>query len=118
MERKREQITPILASLHWLPVHFRNDFKVLVYKSLKGLAPSYLSDLIQPHDPLRALRSADRLLLVVPRSRLKSRVDRAFAVAAPKLWNNLPLYVRQAQTLAVFKCSLKTYFYTQAFNSV
>ncbi len=43
MERKREQITPILASLHWLPVHFRIDFKVLVlvYKSLKGLAPSY-----------------------------------------------------------------------------
>lgn len=76
------------------------------------MAPSYLSDSIQPHDPLRALKPADRLLLDVPRTRLKSRGDRAFDVAAPKRWNNLPLYVWQAQTLAVFKSSLKTYFYT------
>ncbi len=102
------------------PVHFRNYFKVLVLvsKSLKGLAPSSLSDWIQLYDPSRALRSADRLLLAVPHSRLQSRGDRAFAVTAPKLWNNLPPYVRQAQTLAVFKCSLKTYFYSLAFNSV
>ena len=26
--RKREHITPILASLHWLPVHFRVHFKI------------------------------------------------------------------------------------------
>ena len=38
--RKRELITPILASLHWLPVHFRVHFKILlfVFKSLNGLA--------------------------------------------------------------------------------
>lgn len=28
--RKREHITPIRASLHWLPVRFRIDFKILV----------------------------------------------------------------------------------------
>ncbi len=79
--RKREHITPILASLHWLPVRFRIDFKILilVFKSLNGLAPTYLSDLIQPYAPSRGLGSADHLLLVVPRIRLKSRGDRAFA---------------------------------------
>lgn len=43
---KREHITPILASLHWLPVHFRVHFKILlfVFKSLNGLAPPYLSE--------------------------------------------------------------------------
>ncbi len=118
--RKREHITPILASLHWLPVRFRIDFKILilVFKSLNGLAPTYLSDLIQPYAPSRGFRSADHLLLVVPCVRLKSRGDRAFAVAGPRLWNNLPLHVRKAQTLSVFKSSLKTYLYSLAFNTV
>ena len=41
-------ITPVLASLHWLPVKARVDFKVLllIYKALHGLAPTYLSDLV------------------------------------------------------------------------
>jgi len=40
--RKRDHITLMLKSLHWLPVKFRIDFKVLlfVYKALIGLAPS------------------------------------------------------------------------------
>lgn len=35
---KQEHILPILASLHWLPVHFRIDFKIsmFAYKSLNG----------------------------------------------------------------------------------
>ncbi len=39
--RKNEHITPILKSLHWLPVRFRVDFKIimLTYKALHGLAP-------------------------------------------------------------------------------
>ncbi|KAI3356306.1 hypothetical protein L3Q82_017205, partial [Scortum barcoo] len=44
--RKRDHITPVLASLHWLPVKFRVDFKILLlltYKALHGLAPSYLN---------------------------------------------------------------------------
>ena len=37
--RKRAHITPVLESLHWLPVRFRIDFKVLllVFKCLKGV---------------------------------------------------------------------------------
>lgn len=48
--RKREHITPVLQSLHWLLVKFRIDFKILlfVYKALSGLAPQYISDLIVP----------------------------------------------------------------------
>lgn len=43
--KKREHITPVLASLHWLPVRFRIDFKILllVFKILNGMAPPYLS---------------------------------------------------------------------------
>ncbi|MDG2589834.1 hypothetical protein P7M45_23125, partial [Vibrio parahaemolyticus] len=49
--RGREHITPVLKLLHWLPVRFRIDFKVLllVFKCLNGLGPSYLSDLLLPY---------------------------------------------------------------------
>ena len=29
--RKQEHISPVLAALHWLPVHFRINFKLLMY---------------------------------------------------------------------------------------
>ncbi len=68
--RKSEHITPILQSLHWLHVCYMINFKVLllVFKSLNGLTPSYLSDLLIDHQPTRALRSANLRLLVVPRT--------------------------------------------------
>ena len=45
-------ITPILNNiLHWLPINFRIQFKVLLltFKCLHGLAPQYLSDLQTSH---------------------------------------------------------------------
>ncbi len=117
--RKSEHITPILQSLHWLPVCYRINFKVLllVFKSLNCLTPSYLSDLLIDHQPTRALRSANLRLLVVPRTRLKSRGDRAFAVAAPRLWNSLPTEIRTAPTLPIFKSRLKTFLFDLAYYS-
>ncbi len=95
--RKREHITPVFA-LHWLPIRYRIDFKVLllVFKALNGLTPVYLSDLLSAHNPGRSLRSSNQRLLKVPRDKLKSRGDRAFTVAAPKLWNSLPVSIRTA----------------------
>ena len=41
-------ITPVLHSLHWLPVRYRINFKflLLTYNCLHGLAPQYMSDLL------------------------------------------------------------------------
>ena len=66
--RMRAHITPVLASLHWLPVVFRIDFKILllVYKALNGLAPAYLYDCLDKYVPNRPLRSASADLLTVP----------------------------------------------------
>ena len=49
--QKRDHITPVLASLHWLPVKAWDDFKVLLltYKALHGFAPTYLVDLVLPY---------------------------------------------------------------------
>ena len=51
----------------------------------------------------RSLRSTDQKLLAVPKSRLKTYGDRAFSVAAPKLWNELPLNLRSLDTINLFK---------------
>ncbi len=57
--RKSEHITPVLRSLHWLPVTFRIDFKVLllVYKSLNDIGPKYMADMLTEYKPNRPLRS-------------------------------------------------------------
>lgn len=116
---KLDHLSPILASLHWLPVSFQIDFKILlfIFKALDRLAPSYLSDLLNWYTPARWLRSADQMLLAVPRSRLKHRGDPCFHATACKLWNKLPLHFRTSPLLETFKTHLKTHFYSLAFNS-
>ncbi len=89
---------------------------MFVFKSLNGLAPTYLDVLVKRHTSTRSLRSSDQHLLTIPRARLKLKGDRAFSVAAPKLWNLLPVSIRSAQTISSFKLLLKTYLLTQAFN--
>ncbi len=71
--KKSDHITPILAALHWLPVSFRIDFKILllVFKALKGQASAYICDLLTPYEPDRCLRSSGRALLMVPMFFLK-----------------------------------------------
>ena len=67
-------ITPVLRSLHWLPVKCRIDFKILLltFKAIYGHAPGYLIDLIaikeQPRDNFR---SASGLILKYPGLKLK-----------------------------------------------
>ena len=53
-----EHVTPVLRSLHWLPVSARIDFKILllVFKVLNGLGPLYLCELLEPYIPNRNLR--------------------------------------------------------------
>ena len=100
--------------LHWLPVKFRIHFKValLVFKSLHGLAPPYLSELIQVKSGGRyALRSQDKMLLIVRRTTCETFGDRSFAASAPKLWNELLLALRQCQSLVTFKNGLKTFLF-------
>lgn len=44
------------------------------------MAPEYLLELIKVQRPARDLRSADQMLLDIPRPLLKTRADRAFSV--------------------------------------
>jgi hypothetical protein len=91
--RKHDHITPVLESLHWLPIQKRIEFKILIltFKCLHGLAPRYLEELLLPYTPTQSLRSSDKMLLQVPKTHLKCYGDRSFTKASPILWNSLPL---------------------------
>ena len=62
-------ITPVLANLHWLPIDLRNgiEFKILTvtYKTLHGLARTYIKDVLQSYLPAGDLRSSKKNLLAV-----------------------------------------------------
>jgi len=107
--KKYEHITPVLSSLHWLPIEQRIDYKVLLltFKALNGLAPQYMSDLITTYTPSRSLRSQNTGTLVVPRIDKITAGGRAFSYRAPLLWNKLPINIRTSDTVTIFKLGLK-----------
>ena len=117
MSRKADHITPLLIELHWLPVEQRINFKIILftYKIINGLAPMYLSQLLVPYVPRRALRSADKLLFCQPSYRTKSYGSRAFSVSAPCLWNKLPMDIKCTPSTAIFKRKLKTHLFKLAY---
>ena len=92
-------------------------FKILLYtfKALHGVAPTYLTELISPYVPRRALRSADQLLLEQPTHKLKLTGLRAFSVCAPYLWNSVPFEIKSSASVSIFKAKLKTYLFRQAY---
>jgi hypothetical protein len=117
-KKKFDHVTPLLKELHWLPIVYRIQFKILLltFKCLHGKAPMYLSSLLQRYSPKRALRSTNKHLLVNKSAKGKTYGNRAFSVAAPKLWNNLPSDLRRCTKLATFKNKLKTVLFRRAFD--
>ena len=107
---------PLLRSLHWLPVRFRILFKInlLTYKTLREKQPVYLHSMLAASIPSRSMRSNNDNSLSVPRVKTINGA-RAFHSCAPSLWNNLPLSVRSASSVATFKKYLKTHLFDLAF---
>ena len=111
-----------LATLHWLRLPERVDFKVavIVYRVLHGLTPPYLSQLTHIADlpGCRRLRSLSTHSLLVPSFR-RSTVRRPwFPVAASILWNSLPLDIQSSPSLTVFRQRLKTFLFRQSFPHI
>ena len=110
-----DHITPSLINLHWLPVTHRIEFKIamLVHKYINSVSPQNLIDLKKikesPQYQLRSYRAYNAY-----RTK-KTLGDMAFENVAPKVWNRLPLEIRQCQSLNPFKVLLKTHLSKLAF---
>ena len=114
-------ITPALYELHWLPVSARIHFKILLlaFKAIHGIAPAYISNLLViKRKSSYNLRSNSGILLEPPRGKMLGTLgERAFQAAAPHLWNELPLQLRNIGSVEIFKNSIKTFLFRQFFNS-
>ena len=56
-------------------------------------------------------------LPIQPACKTKTYGDRAFSVCAPKIWNTVPLEIRQSSTVVLFKKKLKTFLFTRFIES-
>ena len=111
--KKRDRVDDSLQSLHWLKVSERIEFKLLLlaYKSIHGLAPIYLSELLY----LNSNSSRRRSSLHIPLGNHSCK-SRAFQLAVPKLWHQLPTDIKECLTLSSFKSKLKTFLFKKSYN--
>ena len=95
--------------LHWLKIRERIVYKILliIHKCVNKVAPEELCDMVD-------FVHSDRT------RRLKTPLcdgpfgERALSVCGPKLWNALPLSLREESCTDDFKKSLKTFLFTNA----
>ena len=115
---RHSHITPVLRELHWLPIQYRIQYKILVhtYNALNDRSPLYITDMLNKYRPSRTLRSQNTLTLVTPRIKTVKYGQRCYKHTAPSLWNVLPSNIREARTIYTFKKLLKTHFFLVHFG--
>ena len=112
--KKFDHVQPLLRKLHWLPITSRIQYKIssICFKSVVGIGPQYLTDLLHQYIPRRPLRSSsDSRLLCVPRVSTKTFGERSFSYIGPTSWNHLPFDLRHSKSLSTFRHSLKTHLF-------
>jgi len=114
---RSDSATELRRQLHWLPIRQPIAYKlaVITYRTRSTGTPIYLTDFIKNYHPSRTLRSADKLLLSVPRMTLALSA-KAFNVSAPSLWNSLSYNCRSAESFSSFRCALKTELFDTAYS--
>ena len=60
---------------------------------------------------IRVISKSDERVVRVRFEITKSYEDKAFSVASPKQWNDLPLDIKLSGSVDVFKSRLKTYLF-------
>jgi len=87
---KCDHITPLLCQIHWLKVPWPVWFTKMAWHRRTSL-----TNFITPAESefRRRLRSASSHELSVPRTRRSTYGDRAFPVAALRIWNSLPQHI-------------------------
>ncbi|KAF4082133.1 hypothetical protein AMELA_G00148190 [Ameiurus melas] len=85
------------------PLHLPPLASCSCLHQVQGAAPSYLNSLLKAYIPSRNLRSASDRHLVVPTQRGVRSLSRTFTLTVPQWWNALPISIRTAESLTIFK---------------
>ena len=96
---------PLIESLGWKTVRelIDQDSRLMVYKSINGLAPQYMSNLFTRNSTRssRNLRNT-KTDLKLPK-KTTANGQKCFSYRGAKLWNSLSAEIKQAPSIAVFK---------------
>jgi len=116
----RDHITDVMYQLHWLPIGQRITYKLctVMHSAAYNITPEYITDILLPVSDVAGrshLRSASNGDYVIPRTRT-SVGSRAFSVAGPTAWNNLPQTLRDIESTDTFKKHLKTFLFRSYYD--
>ena len=118
--RQRERITPALIELHWLPIKARIEFKILTltYKALNYNEPKYLRNMLKIFEQranVTTRQASEINRLHEPRTNCIYG-ERAFSYCAPRMYNKIPLEIRNLPKIEQFKKKLKTHLFGRCYN--
>ena len=118
--RQRERITPALIELHWLPIKARIEFKILTltYKALNYNEPKYLRNMLKIYEQranVTTRQASEINRLHEPRTNCIYG-ERAFSYCAPRMYNKIPLEIRNLPKIEQFKKKLKTHLFGRCYN--
>ena len=76
-----------------------------IYKFLNGLSPPTMREIFTKKDCPYSLRNP-RSLIINSKSTVKYGID-LIAYKDPKIWQIFPTYLRNSESLSIFKCNIK-----------
>ena len=112
-----DSATEALKSLHWLNIEDMILFKVLciVYRCVNKQGPEFLNEMFNRKET-RTLRSNNQNYLGILVTKCISYGDQAFSVLGARVWNMLPLDIRNQPTLLSFRKLLKTELFNKCYQ--
>ena len=107
--RKRDHISPHLKKLEWLRLENKYvlDICILTFKILNGSFRPWLYSITRVNEMNNRITRQENDLYI-PQTRTVVG-ERQVLVRGPKLWNKLPVEIKNTASIAVFKKSLKKY---------
>ena len=102
----------MFKELKWLDFPKRVQYHtcILIHQALNGMAPEYNQELFSKSSEIhnRNLRSVENDMLKIPYSRT-CYYERPFAIDGAKQWGHLPLDIKHAPSLSIFKTSMQSH---------
>lgn len=112
--RKYDQISQYFLQSGWFNIkeRFEIQFARFIYKVIHSKQPVYLFEKLVTGSSIHDRQTRHRDMFCVPRHST-AFFQRSFTYNATKLYNSLPMNVREAPTLATFGKKLKQYIFLQ-----
>ena len=113
--QKTEHREDLFKTLDWLSLQNRRNLHkcIIVYKSTNSLAPQYLCNLFKTNNEIHKYNTRSKQDLHHVRSTLECH-NKGFKASSIRLWNTLPLNIRNQENVNTFKSHAISHFKAQS----